>query len=340
MNSKYLIVLLTIFISWQICDAQINAVKEYNRIVLNDVEHGIFIKSNNVKNPVLLVLHGGPGFSDFYFWQTHNKDLEQRYTVATYDQRGTGLSYNDGIPPESMTFDQLEKDALSLIQLLRERFKKDKIYLIGYSAGTITGINLVKNHPSLFYAYVGVGQVTNLYLNEKISMSYSIQQAKLQKDSTALAQLQELKKHYPSNIKNELQDLYLSRKWLRHFHGDFCKGTSVGKLYKDIDTFAKQHYNDSLIAKGQTFTMEALWDEVMKVDLFKTAKEVEIPVYFIAGRCDYNAPSTLAFKYYKKLKAPFKRFIWFENSGHYAPFVEPDKFNRILLDEVLLKDMP
>lgn len=247
--------------SLQICNAQTKSVNEYNRIVLNGVEHGVFIKGNNITNPVLLVLHGGPGFSDFYFWQTHNKDLEQRYTVVSYDQRGTGLSYNEAVPPESMTFDQLENDALSLIQLLKERFKKDKIFLVGYSAGTIIGVNLVKKHPSLFYAYIGVGQVTNLYLNEKISLSYSIQQAKFQKDSTALSQLQELKKRYPSRTKNELQDLYLSRKWLRYFHGDFCKGTSVGQLYKNMDMFAKQHYNDSLIAKGQLFTMEAMGEK-------------------------------------------------------------------------------
>ncbi|WP_144281997.1 alpha/beta fold hydrolase [Chryseobacterium echinoideorum] len=338
MVQKFLIALMTLPFSWQICNAQANSVNEYNRIVLNGVEHGVFIKSNNVKNPVLLILHGGPGFSDFYFWQTHNKDLERRYTVVTYDQRGTGLSYNDAVAPESMTFDQLERDALSLINILKERFKKDKIFLVGYSAGTITGVNLVKKHPSLFYAYIGVGQVTNLYLNEKTSLSYSIQQAKLQKDITALSQLQELQKRYPSQTKNDLQDLYLSRKWLRHFHGDFCKGTSVGQLYKNMDTFAKQHYNDSLIAKGQSFTMEAMWAEVMKVDLFRTAKELKVPVYFIAGRCDYNAPSKLAFKFYKKLKAPSKTFIWFENSGHYAPFVEAEKFNRLLLDEILANE--
>lgn len=92
MIPKLLLVLMALPLGGQICYAQIKGVNEYNRIVLNDVEHGVFIKSNNVENPVLLVLHGGPGFSDFYFWQTHNKDLEQRYTVITYDQRGTGLS--------------------------------------------------------------------------------------------------------------------------------------------------------------------------------------------------------------------------------------------------------
>jgi len=94
-------------------------------------------------------------------------------------------------------------------------------------------------------------------------------------------------------------------------------------------------YEHSLIAKGQAFTMNAMWDEVMQIDLFKTVPAVKVPVYFIAGRCDYNAPSALAHKFFRKLKAPQKKFIWFENSGHYAAFVEPEKFNRIMLQEVL-----
>ncbi|OCK53067.1 hypothetical protein BA768_00480 [Chryseobacterium sp. CBo1] len=80
---------MTLFFSWEICNAQTNSVNEYNRIVLNGVEHGVFIKgNNNTTNPVLLVLHGGPGFSDFYFWQTHNKDLEQCYNFEIVLNKG------------------------------------------------------------------------------------------------------------------------------------------------------------------------------------------------------------------------------------------------------------
>lgn len=335
MKVRFIIAFILALIGSKLVVAQINFVNEYSRIELNDFDHGVFIKGSNAQNPVLLILHGGPGFSDFYFWQTHNKELEQRFTVVTYDQRGTGLSYNDEMAAGSLTIEQLENDALSLIQVLKERFKKEKIYLVGYSFGSIIGIHLVQKYPTLFHAYIGVGQVTSMYLNEKVSLRYSIQQARLKEDSVAIAQLRKLRKRYPSRSKNELSDLYLSRKWLRHFHGDFCEGTNVGKLYENMNSFAKQYYNDSLITKGQSFTMNAMWDEVMQVDLFKTVQEVKVPVYFIAGRCDYNAPSTLAYKFYRKLRAPQKQFIWFENSGHYAPFVEPEKFNRIILQEVL-----
>ncbi|WP_313533354.1 alpha/beta hydrolase [Sphingobacterium athyrii] len=289
MKEKFLIVLIMISISWQFCTAQINSIKEYNRIELNDVKHGVFIKSNNALNPVLLILYGGPGFSDFYFWQTHNKELEQYFTVVTYDQRGTGLSYNDLLSPGSITIKQLEDDALSLIRILKERFKKDKIYLVGYSFGSIIGMHLIQKYPSLFQAYIGMGQVTNMYLNEKVSLGYSIQQVTLKKDSASMAQLQKLPKHYPSHSKNELSDLYLSRKSLRHFQGDFCEGSNVGKLYENMNSFAKQYYQDSLIAKEHAFTMNAIWDQVMQIDLFKTVQAVKVSAYFIAGRCDYNA---------------------------------------------------
>jgi pimeloyl-ACP methyl ester carboxylesterase len=76
---------------------------------------------------------------------------------------------------------------------------------------------------------------------------------------------------------------------------------------------------------------------VIGVDFLKTKLKFEIPVYFVVGHCDYNAVYTLVEQYYKKIKAPRKQIIYFENSGHYMPFTEPAKFNdmmiKILLDE-------
>src|SRR5687767_11394314 len=89
---------------------------------LGNIEQAVFIKGRDRVKPVLLILHGGPGFSDFYLWQSYNQPLEDYYTVVTWDQRGSGLSYNDSIPVESMTFDQIASDAHELTVLLKNLF--------------------------------------------------------------------------------------------------------------------------------------------------------------------------------------------------------------------------
>lgn len=41
-------------------------------------------------------------------------------------------------------------------------------------------------------------------------------------------------------------------------------------------------------------------------------------------------------RYYQELQAQRgKQFIWFENSGHYVPYEEPEKYRDVLINRVL-----
>ena len=63
---------------------------------------------------------------------------------------------------------------------------------------------------------------------------------------------------------------------------------------------------------------------------------LEVPVYFLAGRYDYKAPSFLVEEYLNVLDAPSgKRMFWFENSAH-VPFIEErSAFNTVMIDTIL-----
>ncbi len=58
---------------------------------INGMEQGMFIKSKNIKNPVLLYLHGG--MPDYFLTQNYPIDLEDYFTVVWWEQRGSGISY-------------------------------------------------------------------------------------------------------------------------------------------------------------------------------------------------------------------------------------------------------
>lgn len=49
--------------------------------------------------------------------------------------------------------------ALRLTSYLRNRFKKNKIYLMAHSAGSFIGIQTAAKAPELFYANIVVGQM-------------------------------------------------------------------------------------------------------------------------------------------------------------------------------------
>ena len=56
-----------------------------------------------------------------------------------------------------------------------------------------------------------------------------------------------------------------------------------------------------------------------------------MPVYFLLGRHDVNAPTVLAEEYFEVLDAPEKGIVWFENSGHSPWINEPEKFVKEVL---------
>jgi pimeloyl-ACP methyl ester carboxylesterase len=71
------------------------------RVEINGMEQGLFIKSRNIHNPVLLFVHGGPGMPEYWLTQRHPTGLEDHFTVVWWEQRGAGLSYSPNLPPES-----------------------------------------------------------------------------------------------------------------------------------------------------------------------------------------------------------------------------------------------
>lgn len=129
------------------------------------------IRGKTADLPVLLMIHGGPGFVESHLFRTYNKELEQHFIVVYWDQRGAGLSYDSTIPPQSMTLARIVSDANDLTDTLKRRFHKEKIYALGHSWGSAVGIYLVQQYPSDFYKYIGVGQVVDMEENEKLSFS-------------------------------------------------------------------------------------------------------------------------------------------------------------------------
>src|SRR5690606_8881641 len=135
------------------------------------------IAGDDVANPILLLLHGGPGFTEMALFAEYNKDLEKEFIVVNWDQRGAGLSYAPNIPDSTMTLEQFINDAHELVTWLKTTYKKEKIYVLGHSWGSVLGVNLVQRYPEDFYAYVGVGQGVNMFDNERLSFKFTLDTA-------------------------------------------------------------------------------------------------------------------------------------------------------------------
>lgn len=62
-------------------------------IDINGAKQGLIIETTDENLPVLLVVHGGPGYPLYPIARANNVQLYRLFTVCYWDQCGTGMSY-------------------------------------------------------------------------------------------------------------------------------------------------------------------------------------------------------------------------------------------------------
>ena len=92
---------------------------------LGGLDQWVMIRGENIANPPLIFLHGGPGFSEMRLFRHFNAPLEKSFTVVNWDQRGTGKSFDRKILKSSMTVEQFITDLDELVDAVRKRLGKN-----------------------------------------------------------------------------------------------------------------------------------------------------------------------------------------------------------------------
>jgi pimeloyl-ACP methyl ester carboxylesterase len=302
---------------------------------INGVEQGMFITSKDVTHPVLLYLHGG--IPEYFLLQTYPTGLEDYFTVVWWEQRGSGISFHDDIQPGTITLDQMVSDTLEMTYYLRNRFGKEKIYLMGHSGGTFIGIQAAARAPELYYAYLGEAQMSNQLESERLAYEYMLQRFKENGNTGMLRKLEAA----PVTLTGGTPDAYLA------VRDEAMHSLGIGTIHT-MNSVVTGILLPSFTSRDYTLTekinmwrgksrsgVAALWHDMITMDLSKQLPELAIPVYFFEGVYDYTCNYSVAKSYFVTLKAPLKGFYTFEQSAHSPMFEEPVKMQKILQEDVL-----
>jgi pimeloyl-ACP methyl ester carboxylesterase len=303
------------------------AIDLIEEIFLGGTEQSIMIRGTELKNPILLFLHGGPGFPEMPFSYIDSKELEKNFIVVNWDQRGCGKSAKPEIGSDKISLARILSDARELVKYLKSRFRKERIFLLGHSWGSILGLHIAYKHPRDLYAYIGMGQVVDSDAGERISYMYALKKAQEANDRASISRLEKIGKPPYKGY----DDLSVQREILARYGGAFCKMT-----YRDLSgmIFASPDYTQAEkknFFPGFIKIHNMLWREVTRVNLFDSIRELKVPVYFFTGRHDYGCPFELVEMYCMAIKAPHKEMVWFENSGHWPNLEEPALFQNRLI---------
>jgi pimeloyl-ACP methyl ester carboxylesterase len=314
-----------------------NGVEALTAVPVNGTMQWISVRGRDRRNPVLLILHGGPGSPTMPTDYTFQGPWEDYFTVVEWDQRGAGKTYTSNDPKvvaPTMSPDQLTRDAEEVVSYLQKTYAKRKIFLMGHSWGTVLGVRLAQAHPDWFYAYIGVGQVVNMRESEHIGYEFAMVQAKNHYNNEAVKQLVALAP-YPGDVGGlTIARTGTQRKWLMYYGGltygrtDFRYDANAWELspdytQNDLDAFES----------GSLFSLEHLLPALEAVD-FDAVTTFKCPVFLFEGRHDYATSHELAARWFEKIRAPKKELVWFENSAHMVMQEEPGKFMFRLVKDV------
>jgi pimeloyl-ACP methyl ester carboxylesterase len=311
-----------------------NGFVEQGYTSIGGIEQWISIRGEDRNNPVLLLLHGGPGSTYSVFVPTL-RPWERHFTVVQWDQRGAGktLRKNGDASASGLSFDRLAQDAIEVIEYLRRRLGKEQVILLGSSVGSLIGVMVAQRRPDLLSAYVGADQNGQ----DSLDQSYQLIVARLREtgNNKGVKAVEELWRTLPRWTLRDFNDY---NQWALKASATLSiPNFALDVIFPAMMSSPNHTFRDVRdIIRGMNLSLDALFHELMSFDLRRQGTSFAMPCYVIQGDSDLFTPVAAARSYFDEMQAPHKAFALIKDSGHLAAFTRPDQF----LEELLVRVRP
>ena len=314
-----------------------DGIEEGRAITVNGTQQWISVRGRDRRNPILLLLHGGPGSPEMPDDWTFQTPWEDYFTVVEWDQRGAGKTYSLNDPKivaPTLTLPQMVSDTETVIEYLRSTYGKQKIFLLGHSWGSVLGMTVAKEHPQWLYAYVGVGQMINTVKSEAEGYQWALAQAKAENNAEAVKELTAISP-YPGSLSSiTFEKVDAERKWTMYYGGlawgrrDFTWDANAWQLSPDYTEAELDGIN-----RGSALSISHLVEPFMQVN-FDDLTRLRCPLFLFIGAHDYTVSHTVAEAWYRRVRAPQKEFIEFPDASHMLMQEDPGRFLDHLVHDV------
>jgi pimeloyl-ACP methyl ester carboxylesterase len=313
------------------------SVAELLELDVNGDEQTVMIRGHSVDNPVLLFLAGGPGGSELGAMRRHLPELEQHFTVATWDQRGTGHSYPSLDPTSTLTLNAIVDDTLAVTDYLRDRFGQETIYLAGQSWGSTLGVLAAQQAPEKYTAFIGIGQMVSQLATDRIFYDDTLAWARANDKGDLADELVDIGPPPYERMLDYETALSYEHEVYPYDHTSNSEGEGGFSENFLVEEYALIDQVHLLGAFMDTFSV--VYPQLQGIDFRETATEFEIPMYFVQGAHEADGRAEVFDDWYPMVDAPAKDVVVFDTSGHRPLFEQPDEFVGYMVDTVLAGDV-
>jgi pimeloyl-ACP methyl ester carboxylesterase len=298
---------------------------------LGGIDQWISIRGENPANPVLLVVHGGPGEAQWPQAEVY-RPWERPFIVVQWDQRGAGHTFGRyGAKTPDMTLDRISKEGVELAEYLSRELGKKKIVVLGHSWGSLVATRMVQIRPDLFAAYVGTGQTASWLALVNIQYDLLLAKARSDGNQATVKELEAIGRPGPTNgdhwsfiNKYNFRSLWApsDQGWLQHLRSQAA------------ELQAREPEQLKNLENGMQFSAEHVLPDQIATNLPKTACRIHTAYFVIQGQDDVITPTQAEVEYFKCVKAPKKELILIPKAGHFAFMTGSDKFLEVLTSKV------
>lgn len=307
------------------------------KVNINNSEQWILVRVKDDNSPLILHVQAGPGMLMICEANKMQRlfNFEKDFTVAYWDQRACGKSYNKQIAPSTINFAQLTDDLIQCSKYLKKKYNKEKIVLIGYSLGATISLMAATKNRELFSQLFLVSTDIDLPKANQYAIDFAIKKAKVKHNFKLLKQAKALR-----DIEISTEKLFQQRAKILSNAG----GMMINKNYTDIllstiyNLLSNKAYCLSDILKtikGMNFCQSALLGELNKLNMFEKIIQADCSIHFLHGLQSGISSYEVAKEYYDYLVAADKTFTTFENSAHLLHYDEPKKFATIIYESII-----
>ena len=299
------------------CLAPGQSVDETGYVTVGGIRQWVTIEGQDCANPVVLIVHGGPGNPNTPFAHNLFANWAKEFTVVQWDQRGSGKTYAESKPGEGevLTIERLVKDGVEIARYATQRLGKRKVILMGGSWGSALSVNMAMVAPDMFHAYVGTAQLVNYQADMAASYTKTLVLAKSAGDADSVGKLEKL----GPPPWTDPRAFGVLRRVTRRYEalrsdpppkGWFAFGPGYDTPAYEAAYEAGEDYS--------FLNFVGLAGDGMgpRIDLRKLGVRFAMPVYMLQGDEDLVTPPDISRAYFDELVAPQKEFLPLNRTGH------------------------
>jgi len=282
----------------------------------------VLVEGNTASNTFILVIHGGPGVSS-YFYDTKyiNQNLGDKFAMVYWDQRNAGASQGTS-NGANLHLDQMVEDLKKVIEVLKFRYGQDmSLFLLGHSFGGLIAADFITRpgYQSMIKGLINVDGSHNYPLNDTLT-----RKALLAEGNYQVTQKRNVGDWEPIISYCNSHQGNFSLEESQQLENFATKAEDYIDSIKHINMVAQvlkyaiaDKYPITAILSNLLYSEDSNFNGELAVTQFSSSLNiVTIPVLVLWGKYDFTCPLALGKDFYNRISSIDKSMVISSYSGH------------------------